>query len=340
MRASAFMARETFTRLRRRIAEIEGRPSGIPLSDTALLEGTAPVQQVESQGEDVIPPRAGERWVGSGAAGTSKGAEGHSASGRPAFGPAHRCGEALLPFGIPPLDRLLGGGLRRNALHEVRAATTRDAAAATGFAAAVLARLMTEDGRPVLWVMEEAAIREGGLPHGPGLDRFGLAADRLVVVITRRSEEVLWVFEEGLRCAGLAAVLAELRGHPRALDLTASRRLALRARDGGVMGLLLRQAALAEPGTATTRWLVEPEPAATLGDFPVGIGRPIWRLHLERNRAGMTGRFDLEWDHGTRSFVLARPAAPALPRPRASAPFDRPDLAGVSGTVVAHRRAG
>ena len=29
MRASAFMARETYARLRRRIAEIEGRPAGL-----------------------------------------------------------------------------------------------------------------------------------------------------------------------------------------------------------------------------------------------------------------------------------------------------------------------
>ena len=310
MRASAFMARETYARLRRRIAEIEGRPA-------SLVE--SPVGEATS-----IP---------SPLSGSTVRFESRNDS-------SLRRGRPRLSFGVPPLDRLLGGGLRRDALHEVRAATTRDTAAATGFATAVLARLTAGDGRPVLWVMEETAIREGGLPHGPGLDRFGLAADRLVVVITRRPEEVLWVFEEGLRCAGLAAVLAELRGHPRALDLTASRRLALRARDGGVMGLLLRQAARPEPGAAATRWLVEPQPAATLGDFAAGIGRPVWRLHLERNRAGMTGRFDLEWDHGTRSFALARPAVPALPRPRASAPVDRPDLARTAGTVVAHRRAG
>jgi len=346
---------------------VAARGSTAIQGNAALVEDTAHARQVEPHDEGFIPPRTGEggpctqvgsirlgrstepnsataefdaRWVGSGATGTSEGADGHRPSERPAFRPAHRRGRTWLPFGIPPLDRLLGGGLRRNALHEVRAGTTRDAAAATGFAAALLARLMAGNGRPVLWVMEEATVREGGLPHGPGLDRFGLAVDRLVVVVTRRPEEVLWVFEEGLRCAGLAAVLAELRGHPRALGLTASRRLALRARDGGVMGLLLRQAAGPEPGAAATRWLVEPEPAATLGDFPVGIGRPVWRLHLERNRAGMTGRFDLEWDHGTHSFALARPAAPALPRPRASASPDRPDLAGAAGTVVARRRTG
>lgn len=298
MRASVFMAGDDCARLRRRIAEIEGRPA-------ALAESALPAPD---------------------------GGRGDGARLSP------RRGGAGLAFGVAPLDRLLGGGLRRNALHEVRAATTRDAFAATGFATAILARLALADDRPVLWIVEEAAAREGGLPHGPGLDRFGLASRRLVVVITRRPQETLWVFEEGLRCAGLAAVLAEIRGHPRALDLTASRRLALRARDSGIMGVLLRQAASAEPGAAATRWLVEPQPTAILDAFPAGIGRPAWRLHLERNRAGATGRFDLEWDHGTRSFAPVA-ASPALSRLGAPLPADRPDLARPAGAVVAYGRA-
>ena len=237
---------------------------------------------------------------------------------------------------MPDPDRLLAGGLRRNALHEIRGDTTRDCSAATGFAAALLARLADDDDRPILWVVEEAAIREGGFPHGPGLGGFGLDTGRLVVVVTRRPGETLWVFEEGLRCAGLAAVLAELRGQPRELDLTASRRLALRARDSGVMGLLLRQAGGAEPGAASTRWLVAPRPAATLDDYPAGIGRPAWRLTLERNRLGATGSFDLEWDHDRRSFALAGPSL-SLARPALSA--DGPDLPRPAGTVVAFRHA-
>ena len=145
------------------------------------------------------------------------------------------------PSPLPPLDRLLAGGLRRDALHEVRSDTARDAAAATGFAAALLARLAARDRRPVLWVAEAAALREAGLPYGAGLDCFGTDSSRLILVRVRKPAEALWVFEEGLACRGLAAVLAEIRGNPRPLDLTATRRLALRAEAGGVMGLLLRQ---------------------------------------------------------------------------------------------------
>lgn len=299
MRANAVMAKETLTRLSRRIAEIEGRPVEIT---------------------------AGEISAGS-AAGTTSTAP---------LSP--RRGGAYLPFGVADLDRQLAGGLSRNALHEIRTETTRDAGVASGFATAILARLAAADGRPVLWVVEEAAAREGGFVHGPGLERFGLAASRVVIVRVRRAQQALWVFEEGLRCAGLAAVLAEIRGHPAVLDLTASRRLALRARDGGVMGLLMRQSAGPEPGAAATRWLVAPQPAATLDDFAAGIGRPVWRLHLERNRAGATGRFDLEWDHGIRSF--AQPATSALSRHRPAVSVERSHPPYAAGAVVAMRRAG
>jgi protein ImuA len=307
MRAGAFMAREAFAQLARRIAEIEGRPR--------------PENGAENPAASSPPLRP----------------EAHPVPARQLLSP--RRGGAVLPLGLAELDRALGGGLRRNALHEIRAAETREAPAASGFATALLARLAGLDDRPALFVIEEEAAREGGEPYGPGLGQLGLDPGRLVIVATRRPQETLWVFEEGLRCAGLAAVLCELRGHPRTLDLTASRRLALRARENGVMGLLLRQAAAAEPGAALTRWRVGPRPAATVDDFAAGIGRPVWRLDLERNRAGQTGSFDLEWDHGALSFARAGDG-PSLPVTGAAVPFDRPAVAGPTGPVVALRRAG
>jgi protein ImuA len=246
---------------------------------------------------------------------------------------------ARLPFGIRPLDAMLSGGLRCDALHEIRSETTRNSIAAAGFAVALLARLGKGDRRPVLLVSEVGALDEAGHPYGPGLDRFGLDSAKLVIVRSRRPAETLWVFEEALRCRALAAVLAEIRGHPRQFDLTASRRLALRTHESGVMGLLLRQASAAEPSAATTRWHVAPRPAAILDDFAAGIGRPAWRLSLERNRNGRTGIFDLEWNHGSRAFAVAEPARPALSLPRASLSGDRPHPSTDTRTIVAVRRA-
>ncbi len=237
----------------------------------------------------------------------------------------------LLPFAVPRLDTLLGGGLKRAALHEFRAAESRDAAAMTGFATALLARL-SADTRPLLWIVEQTAARESGFLYGGGLRNFGIDPARLVVVRVKRTIDALWAFEEGLRSAGLAAVVTEIQGNPRQLDLTASRRLALRAAEGGVTGLLLRQSSHPLPGAASTRWLVAPLPAAPDVIDPESIGDPAWRLTLERNRQGATGTIDMEWDYDRHCF---RAADAAYPRPLAPLSRHRPPPPPVLGKVVA-----
>jgi protein ImuA len=216
----------------------------------------------------------------------------------------------------------------------MRSAESRDTAALTGFATAILARLAAHDTRPLLWIVEKAASSETGLPYGNGLHAFGLDPNRLVIVRVARPRDVLWAVEEGLRCAGLVAVVAELAGNPRSLDLVASRRLALRAAESGVTGILLRASAKGEPGAASTRWLVAPLPSTVDPEYPEGIGRPAWRLTLERNRSGATGAFDVEWNHEQHSFALAG-ALPADPRPLPSVPRDRPPSSPDAGPRVA-----
>ena len=299
MRARVFMAQDISAQLRRRIAEIEGRPAESLGGHPSPLKGEG---RSEAPGRD------------------------HALGWAP-----HP--DNALPLAVPALDRKLAGGLRRDALHEVRSETTRDAASATGFAAALIARLASCDRRPVLWVAEASALNEAGLPYGAGLDGFGIDPARLILVRVAKPIEVLWVFEEGLSCRGLSAVLAEIRGNPRPLDLTASRRLALRAEAGGVMGLLLRQSGEAQASAAETRWHVTPLPAAASDDFPAGIGRPAWRLVLERNRRGQTGSSDVEWDHERRVFVEA--GRPAHSRSVAATPFDRPHPAPAQRSLVA-----
>src|SRR5581483_5374423 len=307
------MAEKSLSHLRRRIAEIEGRPAAT----------------MERQESDPRPDPESD-------------SEGREASPEPAFA-AHpllaRNGGALLPFGIAHIDRRLGGGLARKALHEFRSPQTRDAGAVTGLALALLARLAAADRRPILWVMERSAIREAGLPYGAGLAAFGFDPGRLVIVRVRKPADALWVMEEALRCRGLAAALGEIRGEPHDLDLTSSRRLALRAHETGVMGVLLRQAGDAMPGAAATRWLVAPLPASVTDDFAAGIGRPAWRLTLERSRIGTSGTFDVEWDNDRRSFAPLKRIGPALPLSRPAPAFDRPAFPADAGAVVALRRA-
>jgi protein ImuA len=355
MRASALMAGEAFARLRRQIAKIEAN-AWVKTRDSKPLAKGDPLPTSPFQGEEpssacrtppypnlgrTPPPEKGRLGGGPLPPVRTPASEailplitdGGFPRAPPALSP-RRAGAALA-FAIPRLDRLLAGGLRRAALHEMRCDESRDAAAMTGFAVALLARLADADNRPVLWVVEAAAAGEAGMPYGTGLAGFGLDPARLIVVRVAKPADALWVFEEGLRCRGLAAVLTEIRGHPRLLDLTASRRLALRAREHGVMGLLLRQSDRAPPGAASTRWLVAPRPASTSPDFPMGIGHPAWRLTLERNRQGATGTFDVEWDHDRRCFAPAGIAVPALSLPVAPHPLDRPPAPPDAGKIVA-----
>jgi protein ImuA len=217
------------------------------------------------------------------------------------------------------IDAALGGGLSCGALHELAPAAPLHLAAAGGFAAALAARSSGMGGE-VLWIATDYAAGEGGGPYGPGLDLFGLPSARLLVLRVPRPADVLWAMEEGLRCRALACVIAELTGDGAAADLTATRRLALAARESGAgLGLLIRHKIAGRPSAAATRWEVAAAPSQP--DAYGGLGRARFELSLCRNRRGPAGRWIIEWDHHERVFQ------PAVPVAVAATAVDRPDRA-------------
>ena len=234
----------------------------------------------------------------------------------------------MLATGVAGFDRLFGqGGLARNALHEVVTDEVRGGGAAAGFVVALLARAAAAGvAGAVLWASDAFAAREaGGPPYGPGLAALGLDPGRLLRVEGGSVADVLWALEEGLGSGALFAVVGEVLGRPSVLDLTASRRLLLRAREGGRTAVLLRHAAAeAAPSAAAARIRVAPHPSAAA----FGPGRPVWHLSVEKNRDGPVGSAVMEWDPHERAF---RDPAPH-PRRVAAAPVDRP-----AGAVVALR---
>src|SRR5690606_33522627 len=92
---------------------------------------------------------------------------------------------------------------------------------------------------------------------------------------------------DALRCNELGVVVIELWGDPPALDLTASRRLALAAETSGVSALLLRMGAAAGPSAARTRWQVSAAPSVPLAANAPGY--PGWNIELLRQRGGPAG---------------------------------------------------
>ena len=227
-------------------------------------------------------------------------------------------GRGRVPLGADPLrlDAILGGGLKRGALHEIVAAGARDEAAAAGFAMALAIRAVGE-GR-LVWIIDDRAALETGMPYRAGLVAQGLDADRLVLVKTRDTATTLWATEEALR-AGVSAVITEL-WRPRAYDLTASRRLLMAARRGGAVSLLLPVGLGRGDGlssAADTRFSVAAAPsahqpsAAMRTPVPGPAGFAVRLLKLRGTAANGLRGFDREethgllWDRGSQGFRTA-----------------------------------
>jgi protein ImuA len=228
-----------------------------------------------------------------------------------------RVSDAVLPLGLPGIDRALpGGGLARGCLHELCGAPDRGAA--LGFAAVLLGRLMA-DGGHVVWIGPRDEL------FAPGLAELGIAPERLIMVRARSRAARLWALEEALRSAGLAAALAEVDR----LTLTESRRLQLAAEAKGVSAFLLRPpGAGTTPSAAATRWRIEAVPgeatpsAATSGTGGArrAFGPPHWRVSLFRCRGGRTGGWQIIW-HQEGWHEIADPlAVAAAPGDRSAAP--------------------
>jgi len=165
-----------------------------------------------------------------------------------------------------------------------------------GWAGFLLAQLDTE--KPLLWVQERMAILESGRIHPPGLP-----SQSLVHVEARDARDALWAMEEGVRCAALSAVIGELWGDPRALDFTATRRLAMAAERSGVPCWLVRLGGTANLSGARMRWRIASAPSLFNGLDPRAPGRPAWDAELFRSRASPPGRWSIA--HEADRFHLA-----------------------------------
>ena len=217
---------------------------------------------------------------------------------------------ATVPIGIDSIDRALGGGLARARLHELFAAAPEDSGSAAGFAA-ILARLAIPLTAPLLWLRQDEAETRGGRLHAAGLAEIGIDPARLVLVSVADPVTLLRAAADVVRCAQVGAAVIELWGRPRALDLTASRRLAVAAEETGVTVLILRGGAEPAPSAAQTRWRIAAAPSLALAaDAP---GHPAFDISLLRQRGRPDGgQWRVEWDREQGRFHESSGAGPAL----------------------------
>jgi protein ImuA len=184
----------------------------------------------------------------------------------------------------------------------------------------------------LVWVRQDFAEVESGALSMSGLAELGLDPRLVVTVRAADVDTALRTAADALACDALGAVVLEVWGEARQLDLVASRKLTLAAQASGVTGLLLRVAAEPQPSTAETRWIVRaahsPPPAA--GSV---WGAPLFDTQLVRNRHGPVGRWIMEWKCD--ECLFEKPAAD--PQPVAATPAHRPYQAPA---LARERRAG
>lgn len=197
-------------------------------------------------------------------------------------------GQARMALGHASADACLLGGILQGVLHEVFPAAAGDETAGAGFALTLAAR--AAEKKRMLWLRPDFSALEHGEISPSGLLELGLDPSRFLLLRAPDAQSVLRAGLDALSCAALGALVLEIPGAPKCLDLGASRRLVLAAAQSGVTVLLLRLDADAGPSAAETRWLVRPARGAE-DDW----GLPLFEVELVRHRHGRLGHWTMEW---------------------------------------------
>jgi len=208
-------------------------------------------------------------------------------------GTIERLEGASLPYaaeriglGHGAVDAVLQGGLARGAVHEVFAPESRHAAAATGFAAGLAWRSAVR--RPLMWVQQDFVARESGALSMNGFAELGFDPRRIVVVRATDADMALRVTADALACNALGAVVLDVWGHARQLDLSISRKLTLAAQTSGVTCVVLRTATDPSASAAETRWVARSVKSPPRPAWRVGVGPCVPRPPTCAGRATPT----------------------------------------------------
>lgn len=176
------------------------------------------------------------------------------------------------------------------------------AALASGFILALLCTLKTKS--QVLWVSQRLAALETGTIYGPGLQDMGIAPGDIIFVEAASSSDVLWAVEEGLSSSAIGGVVGEFAVETRHLDLTATRRLALRSNEARIPTYLSIAARDVGATAARSRWRVASAPSRP-GTGSALLGDPTWTLDCLKNREGPCGRVVVGYSPQAKAFFPA-----------------------------------
>jgi protein ImuA len=193
-----------------------------------------------------------------------------------------------IPLGFAPADATLKGGLQRGTLHEIFSAPGHEASA-TGFAAGLAWRVTGK--KKILWIRQDYSALEFGELSATGF--LELDPSRILLLCTARADDAIKGASDALTCSALGAVVIEIPGEPKILDLVTSHRLTLACAQSNVPAFLLRFAAKPQASTAETRWVIRARASPTEEE---DWGQPVFETELVRNRHGRTGHWVMEWN--------------------------------------------
>ena len=239
-------------------------------------------------------------------------------------------GNTRVSLGCAPADAVLKGGLERGALHEVYAATGSETAA-TAFAAGLAARVAGK--KKILWIRQDFSALEFGELSATGFLELGIGPSQILLVCTAHADDAIKAASDALTCAALGAMVIEIPGTPKILDMVTSRRLTLAAAQKNVTAFLLRFAARPQASTAETRWLVRAMPSRQEEE---NWGQPVFATDLVRNRHGRTGHWVMEWNCDEGLFREPAFGIAAHHRAMVSPAGDGPAAAPLEGAAVAN----
>jgi len=205
--------------------------------------------------------------------------------------PCHPSPSLATRFGDQQIDSALpGGGLEDGTLHEIHA-PAGSAGAASGLLVRLIGQRMKATSGPILWCLTRRKIQEKGMPWAPGLRAAGVDPNRLFFIRCKRSIDVLWAMEEALQESAVGAVVGDLDS----LDLTASRRLSLKAKASGVPAFMLLDSDQAKPTVCQTRWDIINAPGQPDRLIKTLPGDPSWQAHLIKAKGTSPQDWQLEW---------------------------------------------
>lgn len=239
-------------------------------------------------------------------------------------------GQGPLTFGVQRIDRALHGGLPTGALHEIQAASPADYPSAAAFCLLLGDRCLSSVKKRrrgnILWIssMQQDRHAQQGrgrkLLYAPGLVELGINPDGIIHAQGRDSISALRVAGDAVRSRAITAVILDLPGgKARGLDLTATRRFSLFARESGTTMFLLRSGMkrglhIAQPSAAYSRWSLTSAASQPLAaNAP---GHPVFDIELLRHRRGAEGlSARLEWECEARKFTEYTPDTGAVSAP-------------------------